>query len=165
MRRCFIASLLRCVVAPGSSTVDAVIPGDAQGAGADADNHRVAFAEAIEIVEIDGEALEALASAPGMHVQAAAALHDALHVEVAFHGSRVIDDIFLSVEPAVDEQRGGENPRQGNEAVVDALEDFDFLMIARAALQNDGQRERGEEDDAEEDQDEIEVERGINLAD
>jgi len=50
----------------------------------------------------------------------------------------VVDDIFLRVEASVDEEGGGENPREGDEAVVDALEDFDFPVIAGAALEDDG---------------------------
>src|SRR6202043_2574161 len=92
-------------------------------------------------------------------------LHQNFYVETGFQGGRGIDDVFFVVEAAIDEEGGGENPGERDEAVVDALEDFDFLMIASAALEDDGESERAEEDQAEEDEDEVEFERRIDLAD
>jgi hypothetical protein len=89
-----------------STAVNAIVPGDAEGAGLDGDFDGVAIVKAIEVVGVDGQALEMLARTPGTYEQAAAAVHDAFHVEAALHHVRIVGDVFRRIEAAVDKQGG-----------------------------------------------------------
>jgi hypothetical protein len=148
-----------------SAAVDAVVPRDAEGAGLDGYFHQVTDVESVEVVGVYGQALVGLTWAPTTNRQAARAAYQSLHIKAADNCGGVIGDIFYVVEAAVDEQRGGENPRKRDESRVDALEDFNFFAIASATLKRDGEEERGEENHAEEDQHQVDVERRVDLAD
>src|SRR6266849_89645 len=117
---------------PTSAPVHAVVPRDPQRARLDPDDNCIAFVKAIEIIHIHRETLDALPFAPGPNIQSPAPFHNALHVEAAHHRSWIVDDIFLRIEPPVDEQGRRQNPWQRNESIVYALHHLDFLMIARA---------------------------------
>src|SRR5580704_596648 len=149
MRRCAIRRLQVAgkKVSQGSAPVDPVIPRDPQSPGLDRDFNSVAVVEPVEVIDVHRQAFKMLPWTPRPHQQPAAAAHYPFHVEAAFDSSRVIDNVFLRVEPPVDEQRGSKNPRQWNKSRVDALENFDFLAIAREALQDHGQEQHSEKND------------------
>jgi hypothetical protein len=147
------------------AAVDAVVPGDAKGARFYGYFDGVAVMEAIEVVEVDGQAFKTLPGAPRPHKQAAAAANDAFHVEAAFDGGWIVGDAFLRVEAAVDEQCGRENPWKWNKAGVDALENFDLLAITGAPLQDYRQEQDSEKNQTEENEHQVDVEGRVDLAD
>jgi len=148
-----------------SLPVNAVVPRNAERAGFHADDHRVTNAQAVEIVQINREALDALMIAPRMDIQPAGASDQPFHIKSPYDYGGVVRDIFLCIEPAVHHERGGENPGQRNESGIDALENFDFLAAASAAIEEYRERERKKKNQPKEHQHEVEVQRRIDLAD
>ncbi len=103
--------------------------------------------------------------APGMNNQAARSADDTFHLITAEDGGGVIGEVFGGVETAIEEERGGENERNGKQSGEEVLEDFDFLVGMSAAIQKNGDGESEEKNQAEEDEHGVQIEGRINLAD
>ena len=77
----------------------------------------------------------------------------------------MIHNVFGGIQSAVHKKKGRENPRQQDEARIHVLQHFEFLVPARAPVENHGDGQSDKENHAEYDQHEIHIERRINLAD
>lgn len=145
--------------------IDTVEPGNAESAGLDTDDDAVAFVEAVIVIGIHGEAFKTATGSPGADEDAAGAADDAGHLIAAVHDGGVIDDVFVGIEPAVEEENGGEDEGDRDEAGEEMAEDFDVAASVGAAVEVEGEEEAGEEDDTEEDEHGVNIERSVELAD
>src|ERR1700722_15050720 len=145
--------------------VNSIKPGNAKRSRLDRHYHRIAILKTVEVVGIHRQARNFLPVAPAFHEKAPAAAHQPFHVETVFHRRWAIDEIFWRIEFAIQEKRRSQQPRQRNKSVIDALQDFEFLSVARAAIQNKRQRQRQKKQQAEKNQHQIEVQWWIDLAD
>ena len=139
--------------------VDTENPGDADEAGLDSDFDSLAIVEAVEILTRYGEVFEPVAVAPGrndelMHRQQAG------HREAADNGGVEILR-RRSVERAVNEKQSAQEPGQRYKAVKNSLEQFDFLTAKGAVLGPHGKKNGGEENQAAEDENAVEIERRV----
>src|SRR5271155_4669447 len=105
---------------------DAGYPGDAYEAVFYLDVCYVSGGEAVEIAAIYWDALEAMAGAPGVDDEAAAR-DRAGHRKSADHAG-FFDVRGGPIERAVAVQKQGEQPGQREQAVVHALQRFNFLV-------------------------------------
>src|SRR5260370_17370024 len=75
--------------------VNAVIPWNAERAGLNRDNDRIARVKAIIIISVDGQPLVSLPFPPGVDEQAAGAAYDFPHVVAAVHRGGGGDPLFF----------------------------------------------------------------------
>jgi len=119
--------------------------------------------KAIEIIHIHREALDALPFSPGPNI------HRRLPLTIPFMLKRpttelVVDHIFCASSRPLTNSVAARIHGSGMNPVVDALHELDFLMTARAPLQDDRQRERAKENQAEENRIQSRSSGGLNLA-
>ena len=119
---------------------DACDPGDAYQAVFYLDVYDITRGEAVEIAAVNWNAFEAMARTPGVYDEATAG-DWAGHRESADHAS-LFDVSWRTIEGAVGIEQRGEQPRQRQQPVIDALQGFDFLVPKRATFDDDGQAER-----------------------
>lgn len=115
--------------------------------------------EAVEIEEVNGDALVAAAFAPRCDIEAP-------NGNGTRHGEFSDDPDGLgvdrrTVESAVDEKEPGEEPGRGDEGEINALGNFELGVAKGATLDIDDQAEREEKEDADKNQDSVELDRGV----
>jgi hypothetical protein len=152
-----------CLLSRAAFTVHAVNPRDAEDAGFDGYFNFVANMEAIEIVGIHRQAFHFLVGTPRLHDQAASAADQPLHQEFRFHALRNVNRLGLGIHFAIQKNRRGQNPGQWNKAGENPFEDFDFLMLAGAAVKHCGDRQSDEKQHSKENQHEVQIERRVDL--
>lgn len=146
----------------GSFVVDAEDPGDADEAFFDAHFDVIADVKAVEILARHGEALDSAAFAPRSD-------DELMDGQNAWNGEAADDGGFNiarngAIQGAINEKESAEQPRDEHEAVKNVLEQFDFLAANRASLRPHGERDGDEKNNAEENEDAVELERRIEKA-
>src|SRR6266478_10031504 len=134
-----LSFLRRILIRPA---IHAIKPRDPEGAGSHAYVDGIAGTEAVVIIRVNGEALNAMPGAPGGHVKTPRTAHNSLHLIAAVHNRGVELDILGGIQPPVQYQCGQKNEGNRNQPCEQMPHDFDFFARAGPALQYYGQRER-----------------------
>src|SRR6266404_393978 len=157
-----LSFLQRILIRPA---IHAIKPRDSESAGSHAYVDGIAGAEAVVIIRVNGETLNAMPGAPGRHEKTPRAAHHTFHLIAAIHNRGVELDTLGGIQPPVQYQCGQKNEGNRNQPCEQMPDDYDFFARAGPALQYYGQRERHKKHHAEENKHAVKVQRWINLAD
>jgi hypothetical protein len=141
---------------------DTCYPRDAYQAVFHLDVNDVAGGEAVEIAAIYWDAFEAMACAPGRDDEAAAGDRAAHRKSADYSG--FFDVRGGMIERAIAVEKQSEQPGQWKQAVVHALQRFNFLMTKRAAFDDHGHAEREKKYHTDKNYDAIELQGRIATA-
>jgi hypothetical protein len=141
---------------------DTCYPRDAYQAVFHLDVNDVAGGEAVEIAAIYWDAFEAMACAPGRDDEAAAGDWAAHRKSADYSG--FFDVRGGVIERAIAVEKQSEQPGQWKQAVVHALQRFNFLMTKRAAFDDHGHAEREKKYHTDKNYDAIELQGRIATA-
>ena len=141
---------------------DACYPRDAYQAVFHLDVNDVAGGEAVEIAAVNWDAFEAMACAPGSDDEAAAGDGSGHRKSADYTGFFNVRG--GTIECTVGVQKHGEQPGQREQAVIHALQRFNFLMTKRATFDDDGEAEREKKHYADKNHDAVEFQGWVAAA-
>src|ERR1700691_1488427 len=138
-------------------------PGNTHQSVLDFDFDDVTAVEVVKVHAVHWHVLNPMPFAPASYNQAPARQRSA-HREFSDHAG-LFDLRRDTVKCSIGQHQGRENPGKRDEAVIYALERFEFQMPQRTALQPNGQAQRQEEQQADKNQDAIELKWRVAIAD
>src|SRR5258705_5832739 len=131
-----LSFLQRILIRPA---IHAIKPRDSESPGSHAYVDGIAGTEAIVIIRVNGQALNAMPGAPGRHEKTPHAAHHTFHLIAAIDNRGVELDILGRVQSPVQYQCGQKNEGNRNQPCEQMPHDFHFLARASPALQYDVQ--------------------------